>query len=149
MLCRLLLFSGFSLLLISCSSLRPYSYQGEDNLVINTTTDEHIDTVVDIYDAENPCQLEYQGSIQVKPVSMTTGLPVNIHHYLVINFSSSSMWTGDKNMGVNSVLQPEQGFRYQYDLSYKDNIYNVELREINTTTGKSRLRESDVLESCQ
>ncbi len=149
MLCRLLLVAVFTLLLTSCATVRSYSYQGIDNLVINSSTDDHIDTAIDIYDARNPCQLKYQGSIQVTPISMTTGLAVDVNHYLVINFSSSSMWTGDRNIGVQSVLRPEQGFSYQYDLSYKDSIYNVELREINTRTGKSRIRESDVLESCQ
>ena len=40
-------------------------------------------------------------------------------------------------MSQEARVTPPEGYRYQPDLSSIDNIYNIELKQINSTTGKA------------
>jgi len=52
-------------------------------------------------------------------------------------------------LGVSgTVLKPRPGYRYEFAVSYKDNIYNVVLRESDPRRGASREVPRQELRGC-
>ena len=133
-----------------CSNVKPYTGAMAENLTINVNTDPEVQTSIDIYSVDKACKADYQGTLSVERRTQQTGLPVNQPSYLVVSFATSSFWSGGSSrMSQETLLTPKKGYRYQYDLSYIDGIYNIELRQIHRKTGKAKQLEAADLGVCK
>ncbi len=121
-----------------CSNLKTYQLSGSTKLLINSKTDSGIKTEVDVYHVNTSCQLSYQGTITVDNSPLEKSLSQKNAHYLVVRFSSSSFFTGSHSMSKDLMFKPATGKRYYLDLSYIDDIYNIELKESRTSSNKRK-----------
>ena len=61
--------------------------------------------------------------------SISVGIPADGWSYLKFDFSSSSFLRGSHQMTKETLLRTRAGHAYEADVTYKDDIYNVVLRE--------------------
>lgn len=147
-------FLGF-FLLASCSGIKTYPNNLEQNVFISTTTNSgsvftSINATVDIYRVKPDCTLVYQGTVQLDKPSVTVGLPADKFSYLVFGFASSSfLASSNSSISSETLLKPRRGYQYQIDVSYIDNIYNVELRESSPRKSAWRAIDTVALRTCQ
>ncbi len=147
----LIVFAG---LITGCSGLRPYVSDYEKNLYITTRTEASgflasVDAAVDIYSVNSDCARQYQGTVDLRKTSVTVGLLPNTLSYLSFTFESSAFLTNSHGtMSYDTVLVPRDGYVYDVSVSYIDNIYNVAIRERNSSNGESRELVATVLDSC-
>jgi len=121
-------------ILSGCSGTTPYVSDAEDNLFITTDTQSGflsgVDASLDIYRLNENCVSHYRGTVvlgdALVPVGIETGEPVQ----LVFNFESSSfLANSNSSISYDVVLYPEFGYHYDVDVSYRNDIYNVEISE--------------------
>ncbi len=142
-------------LISSCSGLRPYVSDDENNLLISTRTESSgflssVDAAVDIYRVDSDCAAQYQGTVDLRDPSVAVGIPINTPSYLVFTFASSSFLANSRGtMSYDTVLQPRDGYDYDVSVSYLDNIYNVTIRERHSTGHESRELLPTSLDSCR
>lgn len=135
------LFSG-------CAGITPYKADLPHNFKINTKT-ESVKATLHIYSVNAQCHTDYQGSIGLENESIELGLPVGKPSYLVVNFSSSSFWSNSRSqMSHDTFLPARNGYRYELNISYIDDIYNVTLYEVNRRTGNKRELPAKALNAC-
>ena len=141
-------------LISSCSGLRPYVSDYEKNLYISTRTEASgflasVDAAVDIYSVNSDCAREYQGTVDLRKTSVAVGLVPNTPSYLSFTFESSAFLANSHGtMSYDTVLVPRDGYDYDVSVSYIDNIYNVTIRERNSSSGESRELVATLLDSC-
>jgi hypothetical protein len=142
----LLLTSNF---LTGCSGIKTYPNNLDKNLYITTTTESgsffsSVNSALDIYLVNRDCSLAYQGTIKLDKASVTVGIPTDKSSYLVFSFASSSfLANSSSSISQETLLKPRKGYRYKINVSYIDDIYNVEIRE--THPRKSTSREIDTV----
>jgi hypothetical protein len=147
----LILFAG---LFTGCSGLRPYVSDYEKNLYITTRTEASgflasVDAAVDIYSVNSDCARQYQGTVDLRKTSVAVGLLPNTLSYLSFTFASSAFLANSHGtMSYDTVLVPRDGYDYDVSVSYIDNIYNVTIRERNSSSGESRELMTNMLDSC-
>lgn len=114
--------------LAACSGIKPYHNPAQPNLQVQVNTE--VDTYLHIYAIQQNCQLNYQGSVELDKPRLDISLPVSENSYLVFTFSSSSFWSSSSgSMNYETQLKPRKGYRYEAQVSYIENIYNIELFE--------------------
>lgn len=123
------------ILLAGCSLTRPYADTPQKNLTIWTTTDSgflsSVRASVDIYEVDDTCQTEYLGTVKLHKPQVEVGIPVDKTSYLVFVFGSSSFLANSSGTtNYDTLLKPQAGYDYYIDVSYKDDIYNVVMREM-------------------
>ena len=139
-----LAFIFFCLSVSGCgSNIKPYSSSAEANLFINIKTDPDIKTSIDIYYLGNNCKLSYRGTVNLENSKQSIGLKINQVQYLVVSFFSSSFWAGrSSSMSQEITLNPSADNQYIMNVSYLDNIYNVDIKKRNRRS--KRLVEIDI-----
>jgi hypothetical protein len=131
-------------LLAGCSGIRPYPNDLEKNLQVRTQTRsgsmfEKVRAAVDIYRVNAQCRLDYQGTVDLDKPALAVGIPAGRLSYLVFNFASSSFLGGNRSrISQETLLEPRIGYRYDIDVSYRDDIYNVVVRERHPHKGAGR-----------
>ena len=132
-----------------CSELKPYPTQKHKNLSISTDLSSgslfsSVNAEVDIFTITWSCKKEYKGTLHLEKPSTSTGLESNTMHYLSFIFSNSS-FLGNSNGSSNYpfFIKPKNGYSYDFVLTYKDSIYNVELFEINNKGKRREIDETD------
>ncbi|SHF92073.1 hypothetical protein SAMN04487965_2956 [Microbulbifer donghaiensis] len=119
----------------ACSGVRPYENPRERNLAINVVTDPGslfggVDAAVDIYSVDDRCQPEYLGTVALQDPLVLVGLPPDRLSYLVFTFSSSAYLGSIRGSAAFEVLMAAKaGYRYEAEVRYIDDIYNVEILE--------------------
>lgn len=93
------------------------------------------------------------GRMSAAPISQNKspelGIPTGKATYLTVTFASSSFWRGSSShMSYNTLLFARKGYRYELDVSYVDDIYNVVLYEIAQRTCKKRELDVTALRDC-
>ena len=148
--CKNLIVTLLCLGLLACgSNIKPYSSNAGKNMVVNTKTDPDVSAAIDIFHVDEKCQLSYQGTVDLEASRTKLGLQNNRSHYLVVSFSSSSFWAGrSSSMSQEIAITPSGKFNYILDLSYLDNIYNVELKQKSLRSKKISVVESTQLKQC-
>ncbi len=126
--------AALSCLLAACSGLKPYRSDHEKNLFITTDTEQgwfsSVDAALDIYSMQTECDVNYQGTVKLGDSRVEVGLPQGVPAYLVFRFESSAFLSNTRSsMGYDVALYPEFGQVYDVNVSYHDNIYNVEVEE--------------------
>lgn len=121
-------------LLGGCSGLKPYHSDHEKNLFITTDTEKGffsgVDAALDIYSMANGCDTDYQGTVNLDRSQVEVGVPAGVPAYLVFRFESSAFLSNTQSsMGYDVTLYPEYGQVYDVSVSYRGDIYNVEVAE--------------------
>ncbi len=134
-------------LLGGCSGMKPYPNSLEPNLQIRTETKSGsvfsgVRAAVGIHRVDERCQIEYLGTVDLDKPTVAVGIPADRASYLVFDFASSSFLGGTRSrITQETVLRPRPGYSYEIVASYKDDIYNVVIREVHPGTGASRAIE--------
>ena len=125
---RLALAAGL-VLLAGCSGLRPYPEDAAPkNLTVQTKT-SGVRAELDIHSVDAQCRAPYVGTVKLNKPSMAIGIPADGWSYLKFDFASSSFLRGSHQMTKGTLLKTRAGHTYEVDVSYKNDIYNVVLRE--------------------
>lgn len=149
----LVLLLGFGFL-TGCSGIKTYPNNLDKNLSITTTTESgsffsSVNAALDIYLVNRDCSLEYQGTIKLDKATVTVGIPTDKSSYLVFGFASSSFLANSSgSISQETLLKPRKGYRYKINVSYLDDIYNVEIRETHPRKSTSRDVDTAGLNTC-
>lgn len=142
------------LLFQGCSALKPYPEQKVKNISILTKVDSgsffsSVDTQVDIYTISSDCKQSYEGTLALDKGTVSSGIKVNKKNKLSFIFSNSS-FLGNSNSSTSFpvYLNARKNHHYEFIVSYKDNIYNVILYEINSKTKKRREIDTGAEQEC-
>jgi len=141
--------------LAGCSGQKPYQNTPDNNLHVRTTADSgswfsSVHAAVDIHRVTIDCRTEYEGTVQLSRPTIDVGIPPNRWSRLVFVFSSSS-FLGNRSgfMTYETLLKPRSGYQYQVKVTYKDDMYNVVVRETQPDDSTNREIEHKDLRSCQ
>lgn len=148
------LVAALCFLLVACSGLKPYRSDYQKNLFITTETDQGwfsgVDAALDIYEMQSECDVDYRGTVDLGHSLVEVGLPEGVAAYLVFRFESSAFLSNTQSsMGYDVALYPDFGQVYDVDVSYHNNIYNVEVQERPRGSSEGeRLSVSTVEQDC-
>lgn len=151
---RLLLLLTVSLL-ASCSGIRPYPNNLDKNVQIQTETRSgsilsKTRAYVGIYQVDGQCRIEYEGTVNLDRAVVLVGLPSDRLSYLVFSFVSSSFLANARSsISQETLLRTRPDHSYQIDVSYRDSIYNVVVREHDPRMRGSREIEVKRLGGCR
>jgi len=135
-------------LLAGCGSLKPYpdDAAAPKNLTVRTAT-SGVHAELDIHSVDAQCRAPYLGTVKLDRPSVSVGIPADGWTYLKFEFASSSLLRGSHRMTKETLLRTRPGHSYEADVSYKDDIYNVVLRE-KAPRGATRELPLAALASC-
>ena len=142
-------------LLAACSGIKPYPDIAEKNLQVRTSTDSgsifsSVRASVSISRVDAQCRTEYEGTVELRKESVQVGIPVERWSYLVFHFSSSGFLSSTSStIAQASLLKPRAGYRYDVEVTYRDDTYHVVIHE--TRTGRSDGRDIALrrLDACE
>ena len=126
-------------LLAACAGHRPYSAGYDKNLTVRAAVESGTRAAVDVYSVDAQCRAEHEGRVALDGPRVEVGLPQGRASLLVFEFAGSG-FLGSRRTSITTqaLLVPRAGRRYEARVSYKDDIYNVEVRELDPRTGASR-----------
>ena len=73
---------------------------------------------------------DYDGTLALDHAALDVGVPAGLPTYLVVSFDTSSFMAGSRSTSVGTLLTPRPGYEYQLAVRYKQDIYDIALREI-------------------
>ncbi len=138
-----------------CSGLKPYPQQTLKNITISTKVDSgsffsSVNAEADIYTLDRQCQRTYKGTLKLDKDSIISGIATEQESLLSFIFSNSSfLGNSNSSMSFPVYLKTRQGYSYDFIVSYKDSIYNVEVFETDQKTKKRRELETGKRQECQ
>lgn len=141
-------------LLTGCSGQFTYPNTFDKNLRIHTTTDSgsvfsSVRAAVGIYRVDAGCKIEYQGTLDLDDQEMSVGIPSGRPTYLVFEFANNSFLANSRrSITYDTLLNPAHGRRYDVEVSYHDDIYNVAIRETRPGDTMARDVERRDLRTC-
>jgi len=97
------------------------------NLSIRTASSARAALGVHSVDAQ--CRTEYLGTVALDRPSAEIGIPAERWSYLVFDFASSGLFTRQTRITLETLLKPRAGYRYEANVTYRDDLYNVVIRE--------------------
>jgi hypothetical protein len=141
--------------LAACSGIKTYPNSLEKNLQVRTSTESGsifsgVRASLNISRVDAQCQTQYEGTVKLGKGTVEVGVPVERWSYLVFDFSSSGLLSSrSTTMGHATLLKPRTGYRYDIEVTYRDDIYNVVIRE--SRTGMSERRDIALrrLDTCE
>lgn len=144
-----------STLLAGCSGIKTYSEAYPDNMRVQTETDSgsifsSIDASVHIYHLNGRCESTYIGTVDLDRNPTDIGLATDKLHYLNFSFVRSGFLSSSTStMGYDTLINPRPGIDYQVQLSYLDDLYDVQIREKRPAQSKGRLLKQVPYEACK
>lgn len=144
-----------SIALAGCSGLKTYPDNLARNLEIHTRTDSgsllsSLKASLDVYSISPDCSTGYEGTVTLDAPIVSVGVPVEQPSYLVFRFNSSSFLAGTSSVtSYDTVFTPVYGQRYEADVSYIDDIYNVAISAKDSATSVARVIETGDLAACR
>jgi hypothetical protein len=145
-------------LFAGCSGLKTYPNTLEKNLQVRTVTKSRsmfskVRARLDIYRVDAPCRLKYEGTVDLDNPTSAVGIPPGRLSYLAFTFASSVFLGGTQSAtSQGTLLTPRAGYRYDIDVSYQNDIYNVVLRERAPRRNAGReiaLASLDAIDACR
>ena len=118
-----------ALAVAGCSGLKIYSSDAPKNVRIASRL-EGARAVLHVHEVTGPCATRYEGTVKLDQPSVELGVPAGRSSFLVVGFDTSSILGGQRGTTVGTVVTPRDGYRYELGVRYKDNLYDVGLREI-------------------
>ena len=137
-----------------CSGLKPYPNTLAPNLQIRTEAKSgsvfsSVRADVGIYRVDPQCRIEYQGTVDLDKPTVAVGIPADRPSYLVFGFSSASFLGGTRSsISQETLLRPRPGYSYDIEATYKDDLYNVVIREVHPASGARRTIDLQPLSAC-
>jgi hypothetical protein len=132
-------------LLAACSGTQPYTGPAEKNLKVLTTA-VGAGVVMGVHRLDEKCFARYEGAVTLDRPTVEVGLPSGRLTLLVFEFYSLSVFSSNRSLRREAKIEPRPGYRYEAIVTYKDSLYNVELREIDPRSGAAR--ELDTRRGC-
>jgi len=135
--------------LAGCASDKRYATLPEKNLVIRTDTQSDVRAVLGVHAVDAKCELAYEGSVQLDQPVVRVGIPAERPSLLLFRFATSS-FLGSRQGSVDreTVLRPRAGARYDVLVTYRNDLYDVVIRESRTNDSQSREVPVTALRSC-
>ena len=131
-----LLVCGLALGLAGCSGLKPYPNDlPVRNVSIRTATStgsmfSSVQAEVDVHSVEADCAARYLGTVALDRPDLAIGVPAGRRSRLTFHFLSSNFLGSSRGRISREVsLQPRADQRYEIDVSYRDDLYDVAVRE--------------------
>jgi len=123
--------TGLALALIAgCSGLRPYPAESASkNLTIRMNASK-VRAELDVHGVDPQCRAPYIGTVKLDKPTVAVGIPPDAWSYLKFDFASSSLLRGSQRMTKATLLRARAGHRYEVDVKYRDDIYDVVIREL-------------------
>ena len=140
--------------LAGCSGIKAYRDAPVKNLVVRSDVDSgsmfsSMRAGLDVYRVETGCRTQYEGTVRLDRPSVEVGLPSDRLSYLVFTFEGSSFLGGSSSAtSAGMLLKPRAGYRYEAAVSYREDIYDVVIRELDPRRGASREIPHRDLEAC-
>lgn len=123
--------------------MKPYPKQNTENIAVTTKLDSgsllsSMKAYLHVYDIDATCKESYLGTISLDNEHIYSGVAVDKDMKFYVEFSTSSfvVWERNGAMGVPVNIKTKKGYTYEFDLVYDDDMYNVEVFEINDKTKK-------------
>jgi len=136
----------FAVLFQGCSGTKPYPKQSNDNIAVTTKIDpgfvlSSMKAYMNVYKFDAACKENYLGTIQLDKERISSGVDVNEDMQFYVVFSTSSFLSVflpelNGSMGVPVNIKTRKGYTYEFGVVYKDDIYNIEVFEVNDSTKK-------------
>lgn len=125
---RALLVLG-ALLAAACGGAARYADPGGKNVVIRAQLSD-ARAVLGVHRVDAQCKPVYEGYVDLEPGVTEVGIPPGRLSYLVFEFSTSSFWAGRRgSITQETLLRPRPGATYDVRVSYKNDLYEVTIRE--------------------
>ena len=118
------------LLVTGCSGLKTYPNDAPKNVHVVTQTDPGVRTALHVHAVNGECSTHYDGTLALDRGNVDIGVPAGRPSYLVVSFDTSSFMAGSRSTSVGTVLTPRAGYEYELAVRYKQDIYDVAVREI-------------------
>jgi hypothetical protein len=134
----------FALVLAGCEATRYYSGPQEKNLQV-TSSLSGTRAAMGVHRLDN-CTTQYEGVVDLDRPVVEVGLPTGRPTVLVFEFYSSGLLRGNTSIKKEAMVLPRPGYRYEARAVYKDSLYDVDVREIDSRTGAAR--ELDIRRRC-
>ena len=131
--------------LSGCSGMKLYQNTPDKNLHLHTAAESgswfsSVRAAVDIHRLTADCRTAYEGTVQLNRPTVDVGVPPEWWSRLVFVFASSSFLANRSgSMTYETLLKPRSGYQYEIDVTYRDDMYNVVVRE--TQPGSSVVHE--------
>jgi hypothetical protein len=117
-----------ALLAAACAGGKPYSDSvAPNNFSIKTSSS--VRAALGVHRVDAQCRTEYLGTVTLDTASAEIGIPAERWSYLVFDFASSGLFTKQTRTTLETLLRPRAGYRYEANVTYRDDIYNVVIRE--------------------
>jgi hypothetical protein len=140
---------GLAALVAACAGGSRYANLPEKNLVVRTET-SGARAVLGVHAVDAQCKLTYEGFVELDQPVMRVGIPEGRTSYLVFEFATSSFWGGRRgSITRETLLRPRPGASYDVRVSYKDDLYDVVVRETTARGSRSRMLELAGLGACR
>jgi len=120
---------GAALLIAGCSGLKTYPNDAPKNLRVATQTDG-ARAALHVHEVTGACATRYEGTVKLDEPSVDLGVPAGRASFVVVSFDTSSLLGGQRGTTVGTVVTPRAGYRYELGVRYKQDMYDVALREI-------------------
>lgn len=139
----------------ACSNIKPYPDHQPENVVVKVTADSgsfftDIKTALHIYNVNNKCESHYLGTVDFDNPDTSLGLPANKLLYLDFSFVNSGFLSNQSSsMSYDTLLTPQKGAQYYIQLSYLDDMYNMEIWEKRSNKASKRELDRQSYDSCK
>ena len=137
-----------ALALGGCSGLKTYPNDGRKNVHVATQTERGVRAALHVHEVNGECTTRYQGTLALDRPVLDLGVPAGRPSYLVVSFDTSSFMAGSRSTSVGTLLTPRSGYEYELAVRYKQDIYDMVLREIDRDKGVSRQLARRPLSGC-
>ena len=114
----------------ACSGLKTYPNEVPRNVHVATQTERGVRAALHVHQVKGECTTRYEGTVALDRPALDVGVPAGQVSYLVVSFDTSSFMAGSRSTSVGALLTPRPGYEYELAVRYKQDIYDVTLREI-------------------
>ena len=140
---------GAALFLAGCASDSRYADLPEKNLVVRTETGS-ARAVLGVHAVDAQCRLTYEGSVQLDRPVVRVGIPAGRPSYLVFRFATSSfLGSRQGSISEETLLRPRRGATYDVQVTYRNELYEVVVREVPEGGGRPRQLPLAGLSTCR
>ena len=139
----------------TCSGLKTYNSNLDNNLQISTETDSgsilsSMRAAVDVHTVNPDCTIEYAGTVKLDDRPEEIGIPTGRSTYLVFVYEKGGFFSStETSMTYETLIRPRAGYQYSAKVTYEDSLYNVVLNETRPGSKKKRAIATRGMHTCR